>query len=247
MRSIIATKNDFTDYKALMESILAPKAPLCEPPDGKTVMLRHDIDHSIEHALDFARAEYEMGYRSTYFLLHTADYFDYSSQFRDQVRELQDLGHEVGLHNNFISEWYMTGGKVNIGRPIYFLRSAGIDVFGTASHGDKLCYEHDFINFEIWTECYGKGPNSKQREKEPPWPRFSFKEFGLEYEAYFMQRDAYLTDSGHHWLGAIKDMPAMETTPNPLGKDETIDRFNAMDGDAIMQVLTHPIWWKVTR
>jgi hypothetical protein len=246
MLSVIATENDFTDYRHLMESIQAPKAPLCEPPDGKTVMLRHDIDHSIDKALDFARAEYEMGYRSTYFLLHTAPYFDYSSLFRDQVRELQDLGHEVGIHNNFISEWYRTG-TMSIARSLGFLRSAGVDVFGTASHGDQLCYEHGFINYEVWTECYGKNSNRKPREKEPPWPRFSLKEFGLEYEAYFLHRDAYLTDSGHHWVGAVKKMPAMETTPNPIGKDETIDRFNAMEGDAIMQVLTHPIWWKVTK
>lgn len=63
------------------------------------ILLRHDVDLSLEYACDMAKAEYETGVRSTYFILPFNDYYNpLSPAGRRQVRTLVDLGHEIGLH-----------------------------------------------------------------------------------------------------------------------------------------------------
>jgi hypothetical protein len=41
----------------------------------RVIGLRHDVDNVIEPAVRFAAWEAERGYRSTYFILHTAPYW----------------------------------------------------------------------------------------------------------------------------------------------------------------------------
>jgi hypothetical protein len=69
-----------------------------EPQPGE-VLLRHDVDLSLEAALELARLEHECGARATYFLLTESVFYNLDSeQGRDTLRELRDLGHAVGLH-----------------------------------------------------------------------------------------------------------------------------------------------------
>jgi hypothetical protein len=79
--------------------------------------LRHDVDHSLDVALAIARAEYERGYKSTYFLLTPGSY-SYGRNYYgdiinnrivhdraliDKCKYLEDLGHRIGFHNDLIS------------------------------------------------------------------------------------------------------------------------------------------------
>jgi hypothetical protein len=69
-----------------------------EPQSGE-VILRHDVDLSLEAALELARLEHERGARATYFLMPESGFYNLESeQGRDALRELRDLGHAVGLH-----------------------------------------------------------------------------------------------------------------------------------------------------
>jgi hypothetical protein len=69
-----------------------------EPQPGD-VLLRHDVDLSLEAALELARLEHECGARATYFLMTESVFYNLDSeQGRNAVRELRDLGHAVGLH-----------------------------------------------------------------------------------------------------------------------------------------------------
>lgn len=63
------------------------------------VLLRHDIDNSLHNALEMARCEKELGVKATYFVqLHCDDYPAGSAEGVRIIRELRDLGHEIGLH-----------------------------------------------------------------------------------------------------------------------------------------------------
>ena len=66
--------------------------------DPSSIVIRHDVDHSLDHAMKFARWESKNGFRSTYFVLHSAWYYRDKETLYAQMRELQTLGHEVGLH-----------------------------------------------------------------------------------------------------------------------------------------------------
>jgi hypothetical protein len=69
-----------------------------EPEDG-TVLLRHDVDLSLDAALRLARLERERGATATYFLMTESVFYNLSSPHgRAALAELRDLGHAVALH-----------------------------------------------------------------------------------------------------------------------------------------------------
>ena len=244
-------KDDKTDYIELMERIEANIFSLDVVfrlgfQTLNCVALRHDVDYSIDHALEFGKVEAEHGIRSTYFLLSSEKYFDYSPAFADKCRELVAMGHSIGWHNNAIAEWIRDDRKLPlpeyIGKPLDFFRANDIEVIGTASHGDKLCRELTFTNYEVWTEC----PKSSQGKVENI-PQYPLRYFGLQYEAYFLPRHGYLSDSGSRWLGGI----GQEIAPfEVLGEKDsniprtTIARFN-QEKKGVLQILIHPCWWEI--
>jgi hypothetical protein len=63
------------------------------------VLWRHDVDFWPPLALEMARLEASLGCRSTYFLLPRSEFYNLLEfSHVSAVREMLDLGHEVGLH-----------------------------------------------------------------------------------------------------------------------------------------------------
>lgn len=70
------------------------------------VVLRHDVDLSIESALKMAMIEADAGVSSTYcVLLTSALYNPVERERREQLREISRLGHEVALHFSTHEYW----------------------------------------------------------------------------------------------------------------------------------------------
>jgi hypothetical protein len=155
--------------------------------------LRHDVDSRLDSALWLARLEHERGLRATYFVLHTAPYWD-DADLMPHVRRLKELGHEVGFHNDLVTAWRVEGAdpRAVLGRALERLRGGGIDVVGTAAHGSPWCHRLGFHNnyvFAGWDEPQPGFPSREVPEKLDP------AAFGLEYEAYHVPHDAYFSDS----------------------------------------------------
>lgn len=71
----------------------------CVLPVERTCLLRHDVDVSMDFALDMAQMEHERGVRSTYFVMLRAPVYNLMSRHASGVlRQLVSLGHEIGLH-----------------------------------------------------------------------------------------------------------------------------------------------------
>jgi hypothetical protein len=69
-----------------------------EPQPGD-LFLRHDVDLSLDAALQLARLEREHDARATYFLMTESVFYNLaSSEGRSAIDELRSLGHAVGLH-----------------------------------------------------------------------------------------------------------------------------------------------------
>lgn len=65
----------------------------------KCVIMRHDIDNSVERAAKLAQVEHEEGIRSTYFVLLKTDFYNPASKrVNDSLHAIKDMGHEIGLH-----------------------------------------------------------------------------------------------------------------------------------------------------
>jgi hypothetical protein len=69
-----------------------------EPAAGD-LLLRHDVDLSLEAALVLAELEAGEGVVSTYFLLPTSDFYNLAAPSgQAALARLRELGHRVGLH-----------------------------------------------------------------------------------------------------------------------------------------------------
>lgn len=63
------------------------------------LLLRHDIDLSLDAALTMAKAEHEQGWQATYFVMVSSPFYNIlTPQAKSRLQDIRALGHEVGLH-----------------------------------------------------------------------------------------------------------------------------------------------------
>ncbi|HET9324301.1 MAG TPA: hypothetical protein VFO03_10500 [Gaiellaceae bacterium] len=68
-------------------------------PQAGDLLLRHDVDLSLDAALEMAELEASAGARATYFLMTQSVFYNLgSSEGRRSLNRLRELGHGVGLH-----------------------------------------------------------------------------------------------------------------------------------------------------
>lgn len=65
----------------------------------KFILLRHDIDFSLDVTLTMAKLEHSLDIHSTYFILmHSPFYNIFTEDNRNKLLELVGMGHDIGLH-----------------------------------------------------------------------------------------------------------------------------------------------------
>jgi hypothetical protein len=68
-------------------------------PRAGDLLLRHDVDLSLEAAVELAEVEAEGGARATYFLMTESVFYNLASPAGERALvRLRELGHRVGLH-----------------------------------------------------------------------------------------------------------------------------------------------------
>jgi hypothetical protein len=69
------------------------------PPEPGDLLLRHDVDLSLDAALRVAELEAESGTAATYFLMSRSEFYNLASPSGERaLARLRELGHRVGLH-----------------------------------------------------------------------------------------------------------------------------------------------------
>lgn len=69
------------------------------PPSEGDLFLRHDVDLSLEAALDMAELETDEGVATTYLLMTRSVFYNLASHEGERaIARLRELGHQVGLH-----------------------------------------------------------------------------------------------------------------------------------------------------
>ena len=251
------TDREFS-YLDLLNSIDAERITLSQQAlgelgtiDKRYVAIRHDVDHDMLLALQFAEVEQEHGIKATYFLLHSEGYFQNTKRFPGHVQRMSKMGHEIALHNNALTPWFLEQQHPlgTLQKALQTLRDNTNRVVGTSSHGDPHCYTYNpdrvlrFVNYQMWYELPKRfSPRPKDI------PVISMTDLGLVYEAYFLNRDAYITDSGGVWAGGVKDEIEPFESYDKQGNDRLdhiISEFNKLD-KGVLQLLVHPFWWTVT-
>jgi hypothetical protein len=151
-----------------------------EPPEEGKIFLRHDVDLSLDAALQMAAVEAHAGVAATYFLMTESVFYNLASPEGDSALErLRGLGHRIGLHAVYpnadrddrfdaVLAWhnpdadYMTAqvdGVVNVMAPPYFApetyRSDSNHHWRSGCPHDELrsgafAWLHLLVHPEIW-------------------------------------------------------------------------------------------------
>jgi hypothetical protein len=208
--------------------------------------LRHDVDIDLGKAILFSEVEKESGFRSTYYFLHTADYYladpknkaIHNEYIIPILKYMQDdSGFEIGWHNDLVTLQvvYKIDPVMFLHQELKWLRDNGLIITGSASHGSNYCNTYWYLNFYFFEECsfpaVGKYVNNvvvPYEEQNITIRKGKFSDFNLEYEAYFLNNNKYYSDAsfenGRRWDIGMLDL-------NTLRK-----------GDRAI-ILIHPIHW----
>ena len=147
----------------------------------KLVVMRHDVDRSVERARRLAEVELEVGVKASYYFRDK-----FINENSDDIRYIESLGHEVGYHYEDLS---MEKGDVDKAyarfvRNIEKMRQVA-DVRTITMHGAPTSR---FDSKEMWRVC-------------------DYKKLGLIGEPQFdvdWNDMFYLTDTGRSWNGVSR-------------------------------------------
>jgi len=90
IKELIKNEYEFSSFKNYSENLTLNK---------HFVLMRHDIDFSIEMALEVAKIENELGINSTYFFMVRNDFYNiFSKSGTRLVNKILSFGHHLGLH-----------------------------------------------------------------------------------------------------------------------------------------------------
>jgi hypothetical protein len=234
------------EYHTLLQKLIEEKftvLPLNEMrqhfDEGKVVVgLRHDMDFNAFRGLEMAEIEKSYGIRSTYFVLPTAEYYGRiagngvirNTGMDSLYKRISRRGAEIGIHNDLLTVMMSYGlDPIAFNRKdILFFSRIGIKIYGAASHGSDIA-RLTVPNFQIFTD-FAKHDSVAYNGIIYKLGIKSLAEFGFEYEAYFINYNIYLSDSGGKWN-------------DPEGLTGILNRLDAaVPGDRI-QILVHPDWW----
>lgn len=154
--------------------------------DQPLIILRHDIDYSIQRALNVARLEKSLGVRATYFIrVHAQTYniFEYNNYLA--LKEIISLGHEIGLHLEAIDFAHITADDP-------------LDVF----QREKKVLETVLKTTIISAAAHNEHIPAGNRRNSSFFVIFNKKEAGIEYDAYdasFPKEIKYISDSSGRW------------------------------------------------
>ncbi len=167
LRAFIDAGYSFQTYRDFIKS-----------PREKVIILRHDVHDRNSHSLLFAQIQKEFGIQGTYYFRVVPESFD-----PKMMREMEDMGHEIGLH---YEEMDFAKGDV---KKAYDLFLSHLKMF------------REIVNVE--TICMHGSPRSKFDNKDI-WITHNYRDLNLIGEPYFdldVKKVFYLTDTGMMWDG----------------------------------------------
>jgi hypothetical protein len=148
------------------------------------------------------------------------------------------------LHNNLVVAALQDGidPVAFLHEELEFFKSIGVAIHGSSSHGDRLCRELEFRNYEFFSETVWESRGGvrtiKHNGRELKLGQVSMQDFGLEYEAYDFPRDTYISESGGNFR-------TREETKGRGGMRRS--ELTGVRPGRIVGVLTHPLWWNFDR
>lgn len=176
-----------TNYKALLKELqhIGYKFTTYEEVQKEQphIVLRHDIDNSLEYAVEIAKIEAQLNIKSYYFvLLRTSFYNLFSERNELLLREILNHGHVLGLHFD---------------ASIYFSSDSKLDTNNSAILADKANNEceilENFFHIKINHISFHRPVKNLLNHKGNLADRIS------TYNEKYFSGIGYCSDSGGDW------------------------------------------------
>lgn len=140
--------------------------------------IRHDVDFSINKALQFAEFESQIGVKSTYYILVNGNYYNpYQSDNLQKIKMIRELGHGVGIHYDLTA-----------------VKSSGVGAQSNNIQAHRALLEHGIMS-EIKYVTFHKPMNGVP-------PSYDLVTEMANVDLYYpdMNKDyKYISDSGCNW------------------------------------------------
>lgn len=249
----------------ILGRINLPVVPVCEGLKGMDgiahARMRHDVDHHLPTALAMAHLEQNLGIAATYYMLppdgviRTSNYFGeiidgrlhISRLFLDVAKRMQDMGHEIGIHNDFISFWIGTGipPADAIADILDTMSAAGLRVRGMAAHGSMLCYKHRYLNGEIFQGVRGwcESDTLDIGGRKLALRILRREDFGLEYADGHAGSSLHISDSRNNLCLDFQGR-SLPLDGEALAGNVIMEHVGKIPDFSSIQLLIHPEhWW----
>lgn len=211
----------FRDYTAALRAFrgagyaVTGFAEFLVDPQPKHLILRHDLDNSLEQALRVARLDADSDCRSTFFVrVHARGYNLLSLPSLKAIREIESMGHAVELH----------------------LEGGFSDVFGgdNDSWADR---QRTVFEAAVDRELHGFSLHEPARMGNLDFADRLLERWGgpVTYHAYesrfMMPKMKYLSDSSGHWREGhfalwVDTVPQLQVLTHPFWWFETTPAEN---------------------
>ncbi len=190
--------------------------------EGKTVVMRHDVDELAWNALEIAKLENSLGIRATYFFRIVKQ-----SNVPEVIEQIVKLGHEVGYHYEDLA------------------LAEGDDSKAIKSFENNLNYFRRF--YPVRSICM-HGSSTSKYDNRLLWKNRSLSDFGLVGEPYLsvdFDKVFYLTDTGYAWDGgkyATRDIVESGFGLRFHKTQQIVESINKGDFPDNNMILAHTLW-----
>ena len=190
------------------------------------ILMRHDVDFSVEYALELSKVEKVEGVTSTFFFMMSSNTYNFlSKKHIEEIIEIREMGHKISLHfdptcyrdmesgfeierNAFVEMLKVELDIVSIHIPGVFLEDNNRDLCGCAqTYQDKFFKKMKYIS------------DSRGRDIFPPIEEFFKQELKtplhlLIHPVWWRYETASQTATLDLWLGETLDFIRSETHRN---------------------------------
>ncbi len=195
---------------------------ITHPNQGKTIVMRHDVDELAWNALKMAQLEHSLGVRATYFFRIVKQ-----SNVPEVIRQIVALGHEVGYHYEDLA------------------LAEGDMEKAVRSFERNLDYFRQF--YAVRSVCM-HGSSTSKYDNRLLWNEHSLSEYGLVGEPYLsvdFEKVFYLTDTGYAWDGGKFATRDIVSSPFDLKFHSTHQIVECIESGGFPDkalILAHTLW-----
>jgi hypothetical protein len=189
----------------------------------KFIILRHDVDRLPQNSLNFAKIQNKLGIEGTYYFRMLPCSYD-----ERIIREIIDLGHEIGYHYENMD---ICNGNIE---------KAWDDFRLNLDNLRKL--------YHVKTICMHGSPLSKFDNKDL-WKKYDYKSLGIIAEPYYdvnFNDVLYLTDTGRRWNGDKVSVRDKVDSSFDFNFNHTLEIIEALDKGILPNKIMftfHPQRW----